>query len=141
MGLIYNIQEAMEWKQEQEALRRKLPGRPNPLWDITFSRRTAIGAMDVLTFREFSRKGILLIVRCPKLTARGWHGILPPKPLSVKTKTGESGVVVTSNGRMFVSDYDLMSIWRRGGTEWRKVVVSAGQGAPRGPYSSEGTAI
>ena len=42
---------------------------------------------------------------------------------------------------MRVSDYDLMSLWRQKGTGWRKVFVSAAHGAPRGPYSSETTAI
>jgi len=42
---------------------------------------------------------------------------------------------------MRVSDYDLMSIWRRGGAGWRKVFVSAANGAPRGPYPAEATAI
>jgi hypothetical protein len=125
----------MELQREADALRAGVPQR-----DIDFSRRSGIDPMDVRTFREASGSGLLFIVRCPKATARAWHGLIPAKPISVKDKTGSSGAVVTSDGSMFVSDYDLMSIWRRA-TQWRKVVTSAAKGAPRGPYSAEGTAI
>jgi len=148
MGLTYNIQEAMEQQRETEALNAGVPQR-----DIDLSRRCGIDAMDVRTFREFSSKGFLIVVRCPKVTARAWHGLIPPKPISLKDKSGESGVVaertrklpsgetVTEKIPMRVSDYDLMSIWRRGGTGWRKVFASAANGAHRGPYPAEATAI
>lgn len=136
MGLTYKIQEAMELRREEEALRAGVPQR-----DIELSRRCGIDAMDVRVFREFSGNGFLFVVRCPKITARAWHGLVPPKPISVKEKTGSSGVAVPEPGNMHVSDYDLMSIWRHGGSGWRKVVVSAANGAARGPYSAEGTAI
>ncbi len=34
-----------------------------------------------------------------------------------------------------------MSMWREGGTSWRKVFLSAANGALRDPYPAEGTAI
>lgn len=148
MGLTYKIQEAMELQRETEALRAGVLQK-----DIDFSRCCGIDAMDVRTFREFSGKGFLIVVRCPKVTARAWHGLIPPKPISLKDKSGESGVVAERTRKlpsgekimekipMRVSDYDLMSIWRQGGAPWRKVFVSAANGADRGPYSPEATAI
>lgn len=136
MGLTYKIQEAMEWQRETEALRAGVSQR-----DIDLSRRSGIDAMDVPVFREFSGRGFLIVVRCPKTAARAWHGLIPPKPISIKHKSGSSGVAVKSPGHMRVSDYDLMSLWRQSGIGWRKVFVSAANGAPRGPYSPEATAI
>lgn len=136
MALTYNIQEAMELQRETEALKAGVPQS-----DVDFSRRSGIDPMDVRTFREVSARGLLIVVRCPKSTARAWHGVIPPKPISVKDKTGSSGVVVTAEGSMFVSDYDLMSIWRHGGGGWCKIVVSAENGASRGRYSAEGTGV
>ena len=136
MGLTYKIQKAMEWERETEALRAGVPQR-----DIDLSRRCGVDARDVRVFREFSGKGFLIVVRCPKTTARAWHGLIRPKPISEKDPTGESGVLVNKKGRMFVSDYDLMSIWCRRGSGWRKVMTSAAHGASRGPYRAEGQTI
>jgi len=136
MGLTYNIQEAMEWQRETEALRAGVSPR-----DIDLSRQSGIDAMDVRVFREFSGRGFLIVVRCPKTSARAWHGLIPPKPISIKHKSGSSGVAVSMPGHMRVSDYDLMSLWRQGGTAWKKVFASAANGAPRGPYSAAATAI
>jgi len=148
MGLTYKIQEAMEWQRETEALYAGVPQR-----DIALSRLCGIDARDVRTFREYSAKGLLIVVRCPKVTARAWHGLIPPKPISLKDKSGDSGVVaertrklpsgeeLTEKIPMRVSDYDLMSLWRHGGAGWRKVLASAANGADRGPYSAEATAL
>ncbi|MGD9853091.1 MAG: hypothetical protein AB7T38_17730 [Nitrospirales bacterium] len=136
MGLTYKIQEAMEWQRETEALRAGVPQK-----DIDLSRRSGIDAMDVRVFREFSGKGFLIVVRCPKIAARAWHGLIPPKPISIKQKSGSSGVAVKAPGHMRVSDYDLMSLWRQAGAGWRKVFASAANGAPRGSYSPEATSI
>ena len=135
MDLTYTIQEAMEQQRETEALTASVPQR-----DINLSRRCGIDARDVRTFREFSGKGFLIVMRCPKTAARAWHGLIPPKPISMKDKSGSSGVAIKEPGKMLVSDYDLMSIWRQGGAGWRKVFVSAANGAPRGPYLVEATA-
>ncbi len=126
----------MELEQERDALAAGVSKR-----DIDFSRCSGIASKDVRTFRGYSRRGVLIIVRCPKQTARAWHGRIPAKPISLKDKSGTSGVAVTPKGRMFVSDYDLMSIWRYQGAGWRKVVASAANGASRGPYLVEATGI
>ena len=65
MDLTYTIQEAMEQQRETEALTAGIPQR-----DIDLSRRCGIDARDVRTFREFSGKGFLIVVRCPKTSAR-----------------------------------------------------------------------
>ena len=91
--------------------------------------------------REYSGlRQMLIVIRCPKLTARPWHGLLPAKPMTLKQKTGDSGVAVTPR-RMFVSDYDLMSIWRRADQGLRKVFVSSTTSNPRGPLTEEAKVI
>jgi hypothetical protein len=132
MGLTYNIQEAMEWQRETEARRAGVLPK-----DIALSRRCGIDARDVRVFRAFSGRGFLIVVRCPNPAARAWHGLFPPKPISMKDKSGSSGVAVGRPGYMRVSDYDLMSLWRRGATGWEKVFASAANGADSGPYLPE----
>lgn len=130
------IQQSMESKKEQEWRDEGVPEA-----DIQFSRLSAIDARDVFTFREFSRRGLVIVVRCPKLTARPWHGLLPPKTWATKQKTGTSGVVVNPKGQMMVSDYDLMCIWRLGPGGLQKVFISAADGAPRGKWTAEAAAL
>ena len=130
------IQEAMEFQREAEARRAGVPLR-----DIEFSRRSGMDARDVRVMREFTATGYLIVVRCPKPTARAWHGLLPPKPISVKDKSGTSGVAVPKPGYMRVSDYDLMCLCRQEGGKWRKVFASAANGAPRGKYTAEAVGI
>ena len=108
-----------------------------PEQDILFSRLSGMDAADVQVFRDVSLEGFVFVVRCPKVTARAWHGVLPPKNVATKEKTGSSGVVVTNRGRMMVSDYDLMCVWRRAGAGWEKVFMSAADGAARGRWSPE----
>ena len=81
MGLTYKIQEAMELAREEESLRAGVPQR-----DIDLSRRCGIDAMDVRIFREFSGKGFLMVVRCPKTAARAWHGLIPLSLFRSKTR-------------------------------------------------------
>jgi hypothetical protein len=131
------IQESMEAKREDEWRRAGVLES-----DIAFSRLSAIDARDVRTFREFSLRNLLLfVVRCPKLTARPWHGLLDPKPMTTKQKTGSSGVAVTPEGKMFVSDYDLMSLWQRGEGGFQKVIVTSTTPSLRGPLPKEARAI
>jgi hypothetical protein len=127
------IQELVEFNREEEWRRAGvLEG------DIKFSALSAIDARDVRAFRETSLKEkLLIVVRCPKLTARPWHGLLNPKPLTTKQKTGTSGVVVTPKGRIYVSDYDLMCVWRRGDGGYHKILITSTTSDPRGPYSDE----
>src|SRR5262249_38227697 len=47
--------------------------------DISFSKLSGMDARDIKVFREFSARGWMFIVRCPKVAARAMHGIFPPK--------------------------------------------------------------
>ena len=67
MGLTYNIQEAMELRRESHKVFR---GRGFQAGYRIFSRQCGIDAIDVRVFREFSGKGFLIVVRCPKTSAR-----------------------------------------------------------------------
>ena len=126
------IQELFEGDREAEWRRAGVPEA-----DIAFSRKSGIDGRDVRAFREFSRENVLIIVRNPKVTARAWHGNVPPKNITTKDKTGSSGVVVTASGRILVSDYDLMSVWRTEASPPAKVFISAADGAARGKWSEE----
>ncbi len=130
-GLTVSMQELIEHQREDEWRKAGVSEA-----DIRFSALSGMDARDVRAFREYSRRGLLLVVRCPKLAARVWHGVFPPKNMNIKTKTGSSGTV-DHNQKVFVSDYDLMSIWRRGAQGWEKVFVSAANGARQGPWSVE----
>ena len=130
------LQELFEGQREEEWRQAKVPEQ-----DILFSRRSGIDARDVGTLRAFSVKPLLIVVRNPKVTARAWHGVLPPKNIATKAKTGSSGVVVTADNRIFVSDYDLMSVWRTHAKPARKVFISAADGASRGKWSQEAVAL
>lgn len=130
------IQELVEFNREQEWERSGVAEE-----DVRFSRFCGMDARDVAVFRRCSSRRYLIVVRCPKLTARPWHGVLPPKPLATKDKTGSSGVVVTAAKRIFVSDYDLMSVWKGAPGEYRKIFISASGGAARGHWSMEAQAL
>jgi hypothetical protein len=131
------IQESMDFKREEEWRRAGVLEN-----DIRFSSLCAIDARDVRTFREVSLTSrLIIVVRCPKRTARPWHGLLAPKPMATKQKTGTSGVVVTPDGTMFVSDYDLMSVWQGDGDGFRKVFISSTTGNPRGPFTAEAKVV
>jgi len=101
---------------------------------IDLSRRTGMDAQDLATLTDFSRAPpVLLIVRCPKVQARALHRVVRrPKSLTVKIESGDDGVtrpvhvekrtILLPSGRQrevsvylereYVSDYDLMSVWR-----------------------------
>lgn len=129
------IQEQIEYQREQEWKKAGVPQS-----DIDFSEKTGIDAGDVKVLREKSARGFLIIVRCPKKTARAHHGIFPAKIMAEKGKTGSSGLVVSRRG-IFVSDYDLLSVFKRGGKDWKKIFISAANGAPRGPWTPEAGAF
>lgn len=130
------IQESFEDKREQEWRQARVPEQ-----DILFSRRSGIDARDVGTLRGFSARQLIIIVRNPKVTARAWHGVIPPKNIATKAKTGSSGIVITSDQRMYVSDYDLMCVWRTAGGTPEKLFISAADGAARGKWSQEAVAL
>lgn len=142
MGLTYKIEEAMQLQREEESLRVGV----SP-YDIKISRLSGIDPRDVRTFTRVSKNGLIIIVRCPNPLARGWHGLIPPKGWAMKEKTSpKSGTWgpdqhKKEKGPLLVSDYDLMSVWRQGDKGWKKVFISAANGASRGPYPKEGAGI
>ena len=144
-GFKVPIQEIIEGNREEEWERAGVPEA-----DIEFSRKTGMDGRDVQALRKFSTPGILVVVRCPKVTARAHHGVFPPKPMAVKDKpeakgkrgrTGSSGLVVTEDHSIYVSDYDLMCIWRLEPGGPVKVFTSAAAGKATGPWPAEALAI
>ncbi len=107
--------------------------------DIRLSQQSGMDARDIMFLRRFTReKGLLIVFRCPKPSARAFHGTLPAKTFATKAKTNETGTVMGHGGTLMVSDYDMMSVWRADGLGYRKVHVSALEpGAARGPWSAE----
>jgi hypothetical protein len=134
--LTASIQEQLEHQRESDWRRQGVPES-----DIALSRLTGMDAADIGVFRRFSQRGLLFIVRCPKPTARAHHGRFQPKPLAVKDKTGSSGLVAQPGGTIMVSDYDLMSVWRKSAAGWEKVFISAAGGAARGTYAPDSRAL
>lgn len=130
-----SIQSLVEHNREGEWRRLGVPEL-----DIAFSRLSGIDARDVGVFRDVTRRGFLIVVRCPKATSRAWHGKVAPKPMSIKVKTGSSGVIVARD-RWYVSDYDLMSAWRSGSHGFEKIFMSAEGGATQGRWSGEAQAL
>jgi hypothetical protein len=96
--------------------------------DIHFSRLSGFAPGDVDILCDFTREeGLLVVVRCPKRPARYFHGKAPPKPPGVKQKSDPgTGLATLADGRVFVSDYDLMCVWRfLGRGDYEKVFFSA----------------
>ncbi len=156
-GQTFSIQEILEAKAEEEWRRQGVPEQ-----DIKFSRLSGMDAGDIRGFREFTARhpGYLIMVRCPKLTARPHYGTFQPKPgyaakdrFGNPAKSGTSGLLVyhgevelpdgtkIDREKLFVSDYDLMSVWERNVTGFEKVVVSAKDGRKKGPLSPDATLI
>lgn len=106
--------------------------------DLILSLDSGMDARDIMSLRRFTASEKLLIVfRCPKATARAFHGTLPAKTFATKAKTNETGTVYGQSGLM-VSDYDMMSVWRFTGGGYAKIYISALEpGAPRGRWSPE----
>jgi hypothetical protein len=97
--------------------------------DIHLSRLSGMAPADVDVLCDFTREeGLLLIVRCPKRPARYFHGHFDPKPLDVKQKSDRATGLVTlpDSGKVLVSDYDLMCVWRfLGAGNYEKIFFSA----------------
>src|ERR1035437_7465062 len=129
----FTIQDILEAKAEEEWRRKGISEQ-----DIEFSRASAMDAADIREFRKFTTRhpGYLIFVRCPKLTARPHHSTFQPKPgYASDAKSGTSGLISykkeveladgtkNTETKLFVSDYDLMSFWRRGPKGFEKVPV------------------
>lgn len=102
-----------------------------PDGDVQFALHTGMSALDVNLLRTFSAGRWLLIVRCPKRAGMVFQGVLPPKPQGLyDAKTSnETGTMQLADGRLVVSDIDLMSVWQGAGDRWEKVFTP---GPPRG---------
>lgn len=107
---------------------------------IRLSRQSGMGAADMQVFEAMSRRGWLIIIRCPKPEARAWHGTFGPKTGATSAKSGTSGLVVTAS-RIMVSDYDLMSVWQRVGVQWQKLFIAPEGRAKRGPLTPQARAF
>lgn len=126
--LSITLQQQFEHQREQEWRRAGVIDA-----DIFASRGSGMNAADIGVFRDASRAGPIIVLRCPKAAARPWHGVFAPKPMAEKEPTTDSGVLV-KRGRAVVSDYDLMGVWQRAGTAWERVRVTAENGADRGRW-------
>lgn len=111
--------------------------------DIALSRDSGMDARDIRFLRDFTaRRRLLIIFRCPKPSARAFHGDMPAKTFATKAKTNETGTVYGHGGTLMVSDYDMMSVWRFNGAGFQKISVSALiPGAPRGKWAKEARKI
>jgi hypothetical protein len=102
-----------------------------PPADIAFAQKSDVDPDDVGSFRLATVKyGLIVIIRCPKRGAVAWHGIFKPKTMEDgklenggTVKSGISGIGWHPEKRnVFISDYDMMSMWRRvDGGGYRKV--------------------
>ncbi|MEO7244313.1 MAG: hypothetical protein ABIX12_04105 [Rubrivivax sp.] len=112
--------------------------------DIHFSRLSGLAPADVDILSDFTREeGLLLVIRCPKRPARYFQGRAAPKPPEVERKSNPAtGLVRLDDGRVYVSDYDLMCVWRDVGRgEYDKVYFSAPDPAHPKLLSSEARAL
>lgn len=129
MSLSVSMAEIMVYNMLRDARH----ARVSP-FDTAFAQRSDIGPWDVAALREGTREHkLLVIMRCPKEGAVGFQGKLTPKRMdhgyrvhdhAIAVKSGESGIGVhPDTGEIFLSDYDLMSVWKRGNRDggWEKV--------------------
>lgn len=85
--------------------------------DVHFSRLSGMAPADIETLRDFSRNHcLLLVIRCPKRAARYYHGLYQPKTMQSSMlhlkSDPRTGLVTRPDGRVEVSDYDLMCVYR-----------------------------
>ena len=101
--------------------------------DIHFSRLSGMAPADIDVLCDFTREeGLLIVIRCPKRPARYFQGRFEPKPMSVKEKSDPAtGLVKLGDGRVLVSDYDLMCVYRFMGHDGYDKIVFTGADASR----------
>jgi hypothetical protein len=115
--------------------------------DIALSTASGLDARDVKTLRAVTgAHALAIVVRCPKPDGRALQGVVPPKPMHVKEKSGAFGLVGTGSreagdAAVYVSDYDLMGIWRFGDGGWRPLPLRDFPGALDATTSSEASAL
>jgi hypothetical protein len=107
--------------------------------DLRLSRDSGMDARDIMNLRRFTRDMELLVIfRCPKASARAFHGTLRAKTWATKEKTNETGTVFGKHGDAMVSDYDMMSVWHNAGTGFQHIYISPlTPGAAQGHWSKE----
>ncbi|MFM2119770.1 MAG: hypothetical protein RL722_1238 [Pseudomonadota bacterium] len=97
---------------------------------IHLSRLSGMAPADIDVLQDFTREEcLLLIIRCPKRSARYHHGKVPPKTwatskLHLKSDPS-TGLVTLPNGSQQVSDYDLMCVYRKLGDDFDKLFFSS----------------
>ncbi len=134
-GLSASMQEIVEHQRETQW---RQAGVSEAL--ISLSRESGMDAGDIGVFQDLSLQGWLIVLRCPRPEARAWHGVFGPKTGATSAKSGSSGLVVTDR-RIMVSDYDLMSVWRRAAAGWDKLFIAPAGGAKRGPLTPQARAF
>ncbi len=116
--------------------------------DVLFAQQTDLAPEDVRALRAATEAYKLLIVlRCPKRGAVAFHGVFRAKrwadghdSAGNLVKSGVSGLGVhPEHGNIFISDYDMMSLWAHGDKGgYRKLFASAlTLGAARGAWTKE----
>ncbi|GLC25433.1 hypothetical protein [Roseisolibacter agri] len=106
-----------------------------PESDIALSTASGMDARDVRRLRETTAaRSLLIIVRCPKPEGRALQGELPPKPVTVHHKSKDFGLVEAKDRRpgdpsVYLSDYDLMGLWRYEGSRYRPLPLKNFPGA------------
>src|SRR5688500_11760297 len=106
-----------------------------PETDIALSTASGLDARDVRRLREMTAaRALLIIVRCPKASSRALQGELAAKPAHVKTKSKDFGLVPMDDRQpgdasVYLSDYDLMGIWRYEGGRYRPLPLKNFPGA------------
>jgi hypothetical protein len=116
--------------------------------DLEASRETGFDSCDVVQLRLLTLElPCLLVFRCPKLASRWLHGVAPAKTWrlsDLELKSGPSGGLV-HEGRVYVSDYDLMCVYRvdPSGRDKPTKVMASGIDAsnPRSPLSREASEL
>lgn len=107
--------------------------------DIHFSRLSGMHPVDIDILCDFTRdECLLVIIRCPKRAARHFHEKHEPKPEKVKKKSNPNTGLVTVDGKTYVSDYDLMSVWRLVSPgKYEKIVVQSNSATDPLAFSAE----
>lgn len=99
--------------------------------DIHFSRMSGMNPEDIEYLRMFTiNEGLLIVIRCPKIASRYHHGAFPAKSFATSmfgVKSNSEGLAIhPKNGRIEVSDYDLMCVYRLAGQGLYEKIFFAG---------------
>jgi len=95
---------------------------------IRIAEKSGMNAVDLETLIELCQKErLVLVVRAPGGAGRRIVGIggvdIRPKPATMKDKTG--GRWLKHGDTLYVSDYDLLSVWQRNGDHLDKFPLPA----------------